>query len=171
LVVASGLVLGTPAAAAATKCSGYAGCDVAPYTNHGYDATTNHRSYWGQYVGDNCTNYVAYLLVTLDGMPDRQPWKGSGDADNWGRAEAAITDRKPAVGAIAWWPAGFHGAGSLGHVARVESVASASTIVVSEDAFPEDGMTDYSGNAYDWRVITKKSRRWPRGFIHFVATG
>ena len=65
----------------------------------------------GQYVGDNCTNYAAYLLGTVDGMSDRQPWPGTGYAYNWGVAESAITDRVPAVGAVAWWPAGHHGAG------------------------------------------------------------
>lgn len=166
-IVASGLpLLEAPAAAATPRCSGYRACNRSPYTNHGYNRTTNHKSYWNQYVGDNCTNYVAYLLVTHDGWPNRLPWSGSGNASHWGVAEADVTDTTPAAGSVAWWPAHFHGAGSLGHVAYVEHVF-AHAIVVSEDSFPSDGKVDYSGDAYDWRVIPAHSRGWPRGFIHF----
>lgn len=61
------------AMAAARSCFGYCGCNSASYTTHGYNRTTKRRSYWAQYAGDNCTNYAAYLMVTIDGMPDRQP--------------------------------------------------------------------------------------------------
>lgn len=167
-VIASGVAgFAADAAPAVVRCVGYDGCNVAPYSNHGYDATTNHTSYWGQYAGDNCTNYVAFLMVTVNGMPDRQPWSGTGDADRWGVAEAGITDSTPAVGAVAWWPARFHGAGRLGHVAYVERVKRNGAIVVSEDSYPDDGVPDYSGDAYDWRTLTRGHGGWPRGFIHF----
>ena len=59
--------------------------------------------------------------------------------------------------------------GLLGHVAYVEVVSSAGAILVSEDSYPADGVTDYSGDAYDWRTITRGRGHWPRGFIHFPA--
>ena len=154
------------AVAAVADCRGYRACNVAPYTTHGYDSSTNHTSYWNQYVGDNCTNYIAYLMISITHLPDRQPWSGSGNAYNWGVQESAITDATPSVGAVAWWKARYHGAGSLGHVAYVEAVTH-HAIVVSEDSYPANGVTDYSGDEFDWRVIPGNSRRWPSGFIHF----
>lgn len=145
------------AAGSTYLCSGYQGCRSAGYSDAGYGAKNN-QMYWRMYSGHNCTNYVAYRMIKA-GMSTDRPWSGSGMAYNWGHAMSSITDRTPAVGAIAWWDRHHNGIGSSGHVAYVEEVVSATEIVISEDS--------WSGT-FHWRRITKDSGRWPSGFIHFV---
>ncbi|GAA1936525.1 CHAP domain-containing protein [Nocardioides hwasunensis] len=137
-------------------CSGYAGCQAAGYGNYGYRQASG-TSYWQMYVGHNCTNYVAYRLIQT-GMPDLRPWKGSGNASNWGVAMASITDQTPTVGSVAWYGSRVAPAGANGHVAIVEQVISDTEIVVSED---------YWGGDFHWRRVTKTGGGWPSGFIHF----
>lgn len=162
LVVASvftsvAVVPASPAAAGSTYlCSGYQGCRQAGYSNAGYQGV-NDQMFWRMYAGHNCTNYVAYRLVR-SGLPNTRPWSGSGNAENWGRAMASITDDRPMVGAVAWWKANVPGAGSAGHVAYVEQVVSGREIIVSEDSW---------GGDFHWRRITKDGTGWPSGFIHF----
>ena len=138
-------------------CSDYRGCRDAGYSDAGYGAK-NGAMYWRMYSGHNCTNYVAYRMIKA-GMSTERPWSGSGMAFNWGRAMSEITDKTPAVGAVAWWNRNTNGIGSSGHVAYVEEVISPTEIVISEDS--------WSGT-FHWRRITKESGRWPSGFIHFV---
>ncbi|NYJ00458.1 surface antigen [Nocardioides thalensis] len=138
-------------------CTGYAGCRDAGYSDAGYGSRSG-RMYWRMYSGHNCTNYAAYRMIKA-GMSEERPWSGSGMAYNWGHAMADITDRRPAVGAIAWWDRYEGGIGSSGHVAYVEKVVSADEIVISEDSWSGD---------FHWRRITRDSGRWPSGFIHFV---
>ncbi|MCR6033418.1 CHAP domain-containing protein [Nocardioides sp. zg-579] len=146
-----------PAQAASTYlCTGYKGCREAGYSNAGYQAASG-KMYWRMYAGHNCTNYVAYRMIS-SGMPDERPWTGSGNAENWGRAMASITDMTPMVGAVAWWKQNVGGAGSAGHVAYVEQVVSPTEIIVSEDSW---------GGDFAWRRITKANGSWPSGFIHF----
>lgn len=146
-----------PAGAASTYlCTGYKACRDAGYPNGGYQAVSK-QMFWRMYAGHNCTNYVAYRLVS-SGMPNERPWSGSGNAENWGRAMSSITDDVPAVGAVAWWKQNTGGAGSAGHVAYVEQVVSPTEIIVSEDSW---------GGDFHWRRITKTGNSWPSGFIHF----
>ena len=115
--------------------------------------------YWRMYSGHNCTNYIAYRMIRA-GMSTERPWSGgSGNAYYWGYAMDDITDRTPAVGAVAWWDRGVPGAGSSGHVAYVEKVVSSTEIVISEDSWSGD---------FHWRRIYKSGSGWPTGFIHFV---
>ncbi|WP_141014115.1 CHAP domain-containing protein [Nocardioides sambongensis] len=150
----------TPVAGSTYLCSGYSGCRSAGYSDGGYGAN-NGRMYWRMYSGHNCTNYAAYRMIQA-GMSSERPWSGSGMAYNWGHANSRITDRTPAVGAIAWWDRYHNGIGSSGHVAYVEKVVSSTEIVISEDSW---------GGTFDWRRITKDSGRWPSGFIHFKDAG
>jgi hypothetical protein len=69
-----------------------------------------------------------------------------------------ITDQTPTVGSVAWWRAGVYPAGSAGHVAYVEEVVSADEIVVSQDSW---------GGDFSWARITRGSKGWPSGFVHF----
>lgn len=138
-------------------CTGYAGCKDAGYSDAGYGARSG-RMYWRMYSGHNCTNYAAYRMIKA-GMSEERPWDGSGMAYNWGHAMSRITDRRPAVGAIAWWDRYEGGIGSSGHVAYVEKVVSTDEIIISEDSWSGD---------FHWRRITRDSGRWPSGFIHFV---
>lgn len=138
-------------------CTGYAGCRDAGYSDAGYGSRSG-RMYWRMYSGHNCTNYAAYRMIKA-GMSEERPWDGSGMAYNWGHAMSRITDRRPAVGAIAWWDRYEGGIGSSGHVAYVEKVVSADEIIISEDSWSGD---------FHWRRITRDSGRWPSGFIHFV---
>ena len=150
---------GAPSASASavTLCSGYKSCASAGYTDFGYGAK-NGSMYWRMYAGHNCTNYVAYRLIQA-GMSTERPWSGTGMAYNWGHAMKDITDKVPAVGAVAWWDRGVSGAGSSGHTAIVEKVISDTEIIVSEDIW---------GGDFHWRRIIKDGTTWPTGFIHFV---
>ncbi len=153
LFFATALVPLSPAHAAYTVvCTGYASCEGKGYSHGGYES---HRgtSYWNMYTGTNCTNYVAYRLVTTNGMPNKRPKAGVGNARDWGTTMSSITDSTPTIGSVAWW-------GRTGnHVAYVERVVSANEIWVSE--------SNWSG-AFDWRKITRSGSGWPDGFIHFA---
>ena len=147
-----------PAAVAdvTTLCRGYTGCAQLGMSDAGYGRSSG-SMYWRMYAGHNCTNYAAFRMVQ-SGMPDVRPWTGGGNATYWGTSMAGITDGVPAVGSIAWWKAGVYPAGSAGHVAYVERVVSADTIIVSQDIW---------GGDFSWARITRGSRGWPSGFIHF----
>jgi surface antigen len=153
LFFAALLVPTAPAQASYTVlCTTYSGCSGKGYSHAGY-ASAKDTSYWNMYTGTNCTNYVAYRLITTNGMSTKRPAPGVGNARDWGKAMASVTDAKPAVGAVAWW-------GKTGnHVAYIEKVVSADEIWVSE--------SNWSG-AFDWRRITKDGKGWPDGFIHFT---
>lgn len=138
-------------------CTGYAGCRSAGYSDGGYSAHSS-TTYWRMYPGHNCTNYVAYRMVKA-GMPNVRPWSGGGNASEWGLEMDKITDRRPSVGAVAWYGRYAGGVGSAGHVAVVEKVISPDEILISEDIW---------GGDFHWRRITKDSGHWPSGFIHFV---
>ncbi|MGA8986612.1 CHAP domain-containing protein [Aeromicrobium sp.] len=133
-------------------CTGYSSCGDKGYSNFGY-STHQSTSYWRMYTGTNCTNYVAYRLVTTNGMPNVRPASGVGNAQDWGFAMASITDGTPVAGSVAWWGRTGH------HVAYVEKVVSPDEIWVSE--------SNWSG-AFDWRKIIRSGSGWPDGFIHFA---
>ena len=135
-------------------CSGYSSCESKGYDDFGY-AAKQRTSYWAMYTGTNCTNYVAYRLVTTNGMPNKRPKSGVGNARDWGTTMSSVTDSTPAVGAVAWWGRSSGG----NHVAYIEKVVSSTEIWVSE--------SNWSG-AFDWRKITKSGSGWPDGFIHFA---
>jgi len=133
-------------------CTGYNSCSGLGYSHAGY-AENKGNSYWNMYTGTNCTNYVAYRLITTNGLPNKRPAAGVGNARDWGTAMVSATNSTPAVGAIAWW-------GKTGnHVAYIEQVVSDNEIWVSE--------SNWSG-AFDWRKITRSGGGWPDGIIHFT---
>lgn len=138
-----------------TLCTGYAGCRNSGRGNAGY-AQNSGTMYWRMYSGHNCTNYAAYRMV-LSGMPNTRPWSGGGNATYWGTSMPEITDKVPAVGAIAWWKANTGPAGSAGHVAYVEEVVSPDEIIISQDSW---------GGDFSWARVVKGTS-WPSGFIHF----
>jgi surface antigen len=149
LVVALGGLVAAPSADASSTllCKGFTSCSAAGYSNFGYDA--NYRTmWWRMYAGHNCTNYMAYRLIR-NGMSSTRPWSGSGDARNWGVVFASKTNQTPKVGSVAWW--------STNHVAYVQQVVDANTIVISEDHY---------GGDFDWRTIVRSGGGWPTGFIH-----
>ncbi len=146
----------TSAKASSYLCTGYAGCRGKGYSNAGYRSASD-TMWWRMYTGHNCTNYAAYRVVR-SGLPNRRPWEGEGNADNWGRALPQITDGVPMVGSVAWWKRGRGGAGSSGHVAYVEQVVSSREIIISEDSW---------GGDFHWRRVTRGQGSWPSGFLHF----
>jgi surface antigen len=114
-------------------------------------------TYWNQYSGHNCTNYVAWRQIG-NGIPVFQP---GGDAEAWARGGAAAgirVDDEPSVGAVAHWGAGEGGHGSAGHVAYVEEVTD-TEITVSEDS--------YSEGPFRWRTIPRGDAAAPPRYIHF----
>lgn len=142
-----------PPAAQATStilCKGFTACEAAGYSSFGYGPTNYKKMWWRMYSGHNCTNYVAYRMIKA-GMPSTRPWSGSGDARNWGRVFASKTNQTPMIGSVAWW--------SSNHVAYVQRIIDANTIIVSEDHY---------GGDFDWRKITRTGGGWPTGFIHLV---
>jgi surface antigen len=145
----AGLLVWAPRAEASSTllCQKFAPCTRAGYPNYGYNANFR-KMWWRMYAGHNCTNYVAYRMVSR-GMSATRPWSGSGDARNWGRVFASKTNQTPMVGSVAWW--------STNHVAYVEQIIDANTIVVSEDHY---------GGQFDWRKIVRAGGGWPTGFIH-----
>lgn len=153
VLVFSGLLVAPRAEASSTLlCKGFSACAKAGYGNFGYSA--NYRKmWWRMYAGHNCTNYVAYRMI-LNGMPSTRPWSGSGDARNWGKVFASKTNQTPMVGSVAWW--------STNHVAYVQQVIDANTIVISEDHW---------GGDFDWRRIVRSGGGWPTGFIHLTDEG
>ncbi|GAA1745528.1 S-layer homology domain-containing protein [Aeromicrobium alkaliterrae] len=152
------VVVAAPAQARLTTlCTGYDGCTRAGYSDFGYGAASG-KMYWQQYSGHNCTNYVAYRLITTNGMSTTKPWSGFGNAYTWGHYNAAITDGIPAVGAVAWWDSNQGLGGAAGHVSYVEKVVSANEIWVSDDSASGD---------FHWRKVTRDGTGWPTGFIHF----
>ncbi len=145
------LVTAAPATASSTiLCKGFTACANAGYSNFGYAPTNYKKMWWRMYAGHNCTNYVAYRMVRA-GMSATRPWSGSGDARNWGVVFGSRTNQTPTVGSVAWW--------SSNHVAYVQRVVDANTIIVSEDHY---------GGDFDWRRITRSGGGWPTGFIHLV---
>lgn len=138
-------------------CTGYNSCAAAGYSHAGY-ATANGTSYWSQYSGHNCTNYVAYRMIK-NGMSTTRPAGAIGYARDWGRNFASQTNDTPAVGSIAWWDTSFS---STGHVAYVEKVVSSSEVLISEDNW---------GGDFKWRKVTRTGGRWPQGFIHLKDVG
>ncbi|MGY2874173.1 surface antigen [Marmoricola sp. URHA0025 HA25] len=149
LAVLAGLLVGTPRADATSTllCQNFAPCTRAGFFNYGYSANYT-KMWWRMYAGHNCTNYVAYRMITR-GMSATRPWSGSGDARNWGVVFASKTNQTPMVGSVAWW--------SSNHVAYVEQIIDANTIVISEDHY---------GGTFDWRKIVRSGGGWPTGFIH-----
>lgn len=160
LVLVSGLglvAISPPAAATSTiLCRGYDGCNQLGMSAAGYRMASG-TMWWRMYPGHNCTNYAAYRMVK-SGMPNERPWSGDGNASNWGKANASVTDSVPAVGAVAWWAANVRPAGSSGHLAYVERVVSAEEIIVSQDSW---------GGDFSWARITRAGGSWPSGFVHF----
>ena len=159
VLLAGAGVVTTPVPASATVttlCVGYTGCARLGMSTSGYSAASS-TMYWRMYSGHNCTNYAAYRMVR-SGMPNTRPWSGGGNATYWGTSMSRITNGTPSVGSVAWWRAGVYPAGSAGHVAYVEKVVSADEIVVSMDSWRGD---------FSWARITRGSRGWPSGFIHF----
>jgi surface antigen len=149
LAVLASLLVGVPRADATSTllCQKFAPCTRAGYPNYGYNKAFT-QMWWRMYSGHNCTNYVAYRMVSR-GMSATRPWSGSGDARNWGVVFAGKTNQTPMVGSVAWW--------SSNHVAYVEQIIDANTIVVSEDHY---------GGEFDWRKIVRSGGGWPTGFIH-----
>lgn len=146
------------ATASTTLCSStkYSVCINAGYPDYSYGSKSS-TSYWNQYAGHNCTNYVAYRLIQ-NGMSTTKPWSKSGNAWTWGTYNKSITNSTPALGSIAWW--GKSATSPNGHVAYVEYVDS-TQIVISEDNY---------GGSFRWRSIARdtSSSAWPDGFIHFA---
>ena len=90
-----------PASATVTTlCKGYSACSKAGMTASGY-AGASGTMWWRMYTGHNCTNYAAYRMVR-SGLPNVRPWSGNGNATYWGAKMSGITNKTPAVGAVAW---------------------------------------------------------------------
>lgn len=152
ITLLAALLVQVPAAQGSSTllCKGFTQCAAAGYSSFGYGPTNYKKMWWRMYSGHNCTNYMAYRMIKA-GMPVQRPWSGSGDARNWGVVFKSKTNQTPMVGSVAWW--------SSNHVAYVQRIIDANTIIISEDHYRGD---------FDWRKITRAGGGWPTGFIHLV---
>jgi surface antigen len=147
--LATVLVAAPPAQATSSIiCKGFTACEAAGYSSFGYGPTNYQKMWWRMYSGHNCTNYMAYRMIQ-SGMPTQRPWSSTGDARNWGVVFSSKTNQTPLIGSVAWW--------SSNHVAYVQKVIDANTIIISEDHY---------GGDFDWRQIVRSGGGWPTGFIH-----
>lgn len=115
-------------------------------------------SYWTMAPDHNCTNYVAWRLISA-GMRPNIKWLHN--ASEWARearAKDIQVDHIPEVGAVAQWNAGSPGSYS-GHVAYVEAVGEG-WILISED--------NYASGPRKVEVVRPGTPRWPSNFIHFI---
>lgn len=150
LIVSLAVQVPTAQASSTLLCKGFTQCEAAGYSSFGYGPTNYQKMWWRMYAGHNCTNYMAYRMIKA-GMPTQRPWSGSGDARNWGVVFKSKTNQTPMVGSVAWW--------SSNHVAYVQRIVDANTIIISEDHYRGD---------FDWRTITRAGGGWPTGFIHLA---
>ncbi|HEX9066206.1 MAG TPA: CHAP domain-containing protein, partial [Streptosporangiaceae bacterium] len=152
----SGLVLGAWPGSSGTKAAaaqyGYPYPDPPACTHGGACVADKWYFYRGQ-----CTSWVAYRLNQLNGFAFSNYYGGKGrwgNADNWGpqaRSLGITVNSTPALGSIAWY--------SSGHVAYVEAVNSATSLVISEMNYDSD-------NGFRVQTITPDSGFWPTAFIH-----
>lgn len=101
----------------------------------------NDQSFWGMSAGHNCTNYVAWRLIT-DGV--ERPPTHPGNASEWAAnaiTDGFLVDNTPAIGAVAQWDAFAGGYGADGHVAYIEAVYEDGTVLVSEDYWRDGAQT------------------------------
>ena len=143
---------GTGGPAAANLYYGYPYRDPPACTDGGACLIDKWDFYQGQ-----CTSWVAYRLNQLNGFAFSDYYGGQGawgNASNWGphaRALGIAVNGTPTVGSVAWY--------SSGHVAYVERVNSATSIVISEMNFDFD-------NGFRVWTITASGGYWPTDFIH-----
>jgi surface antigen len=144
---------GTGGPAAASLYYGYPYPDPPACTDGGACVPDKWAFYQGQ-----CTSWVAYRLNQMNSISFTNSYGGDGlwgNASNWGPHAQALgiaVNGTPAVGSIAWY--------SSGHVAYVEQVNSATSIVISEMNYDYD-------NGFWVHTITASSN-WPTGFIHIA---
>jgi surface antigen len=149
-LVAGVFVAPTASASSVLLCKGFTQCGANGYSSFGYGPDNYRKMWWRMYAGHNCTNYVSYRMIQR-GLSTTRPWSGSGDARNWGVVFSSKVDQTPLIGSIAWW--------SSNHVAIVQRIIDANTIVISEDHY---------GGDFDWRKIQRTGGGWPTGFIHLA---
>ena len=121
---------------------------------------SNEISYWGMGAGHNCTNYVAWKLIS-NGV-DR-PNISLGDAAQWADSAVSngiVVNRTPAIGSVAQWDAFASNVGMYGHVAYVEKVNADGTILISEDAWRPNNR----GGPLTFRIVDATS---VSHFLHF----
>ena len=102
---------------------------------------------YGGYGYRNCTDYVAWYLVTQEGVPVSSV-RGLGHAKDW--KAGAGRPGNAQVGAVAWW-----GGGLFGHVAIVTAVNADGSVNVAEY------------NHYGNGTFSQRSGVRPDGFIDF----
>mgnify|MGYP003385538327 CR=1 FL=1 len=125
-----------------------------------------------QFYERECTSFVAWRLNNDNNVAFSNNMRGPnqvvghfGNAETWSANAVQIgytSNSSPAPGAVAWYAANYHGAGSVGHVAYVDTVNQDGSITVEEynaQAVPND-------HSYRVRTILANSSTWPSGFIH-----
>ncbi|WP_396349620.1 CHAP domain-containing protein [Geodermatophilus sp. DSM 44513] len=101
----------------------------------------------------NCTLYVAWRLQQAGMVDPKRAW---GNASEWGNVFSS--DRRPAVGSVAWWKSG-------NHVAYVEQVsADGAQVYVRADNYVPSGAGGYTDAG--WISVNA-----PTGFLHIHDVG
>src|SRR5262249_47492647 len=87
-------------------------------------------------------------------QPAGSSWGGGGQWADSARRAGVRVDKKPALGAVAWWSA------NGGHVAYVEAINADGSLRLSEMN------ADYH-NTFDFARL-RRSGRWPDNFLHIA---
>jgi len=111
----------------------------------------------GIYYNGNCTWYARGRMLQLGYSPSALStmFRNAGTWDE-NAGNGAFVSNTPQVGSIAVWEGGVNGAGSVGHVAVVESVNGNGTITISESNWGN------SSRRYNTRTISANA---PSKFI------
>jgi surface antigen len=158
-------LLASTSYAGTSLCSGWAECADNGYTHHGYKDVIG-TSHWGAASGNNCTNYVSYVLSAVNGFPNQSSLGNGEDWNDNAADHSATVDQVPAVGSVAQWENSSSHRG--GHVAYVEAVSrtykadgtvAAIWITISQDSYPS--------GPFNWKKMSKSDSDWPDNFIHF----
>ncbi|MFJ5234538.1 CHAP domain-containing protein [Kitasatospora sp. NPDC088391] len=163
----------TNAVVTATPASATTGTDDYPNTAPKYLATAAQDSVvdpWGFYNRE-CVSFVAWRLNNDNGMAFTNNMSANGVKGHFGVAsewkQNAINlfgdsafSGTPAIGSVAWWDANHGDAGSMGHVAYVDSVNANGSINI------EQYNTYHNVGGYWAETIATTSKNWPSGFLH-----
>ena len=140
-------------------CTGYDACANGRLLQRRLQRRHAARSYWSQSTGHNCTNYVAYRLVT-NGLPNKRPAALTRQRLQLGARRSRRRPTTPRPSARS--PGGDSPSPAPGTSPTSRRSSRPTEILVSEDNW---------GGDFRWRTVTRSGGCWPAGFIHLKDLG
>lgn len=155
ILMVSAFAITEPARAALTDCRSSAYACTPGYTGDNTSTTWAWKYYGGSWAATptgthNCTLYAAWRLAKA-GFPD--PGRTWGNASDWGVHLASLTNKTPALGAVAWF--------NWGHVGIVDGIDGGNVLITSDNYATSGGYT-----ASGWIPAANVT-----GFIHLRGAG